>query len=211
MPIRLECIDEVGGVYTIANRDTTNSNLKKSNLSRSRVKAAESFQSSTPQLTPLPPQPAEIHLPLPGQNGQIYYSTPAQPIHSVLPPPAPFPIYVPPPNNAQASMVISSLNQPSSTFQPRASRVMKFTVEVTPGKVFPQKNSTIFVNGSSKVIPTESASKEVSLLDQIHPRIVTSEKEVFIPVEKGQSSLKKIENPIPIAQTIDEVHEDAVL
>lgn len=167
----------MGGVYTIANRDRTNSNLKKSNVGQSRVKATGSFQSS-PLLMPPPPQLAEIRVPItppPIQNGQVYYSNQAQPVRSVPPPPpAPIFIPVPPSNNAQQSMVISPQNQPSSIFQPSASRVMKFTVEVTPGKVYPQKNSTIFVNGSSKVIPSERALKEASLLDKIHPRIATS-------------------------------------
>ena len=37
VPIRLECIDEAGGVYAIANRDTTSPSLKKSNVRRSQV------------------------------------------------------------------------------------------------------------------------------------------------------------------------------
>lgn len=50
----------------------------------------------------------------------------------------------------------------------------KFTVEVIPGKVYPQKSSTIFKQSSSKVVPSNGSDKNISLLDQNFPVITTS-------------------------------------
>lgn len=50
----------------------------------------------------------------------------------------------------------------------------RFTVEVVPGKVIPQKSSTIFKQSSSKVVPQDVSEKKIMLLEQNNPTITTS-------------------------------------
>lgn len=57
---------------------------------------------------------------------------------------------------------------PSHSLAHRASNGPKFTVEVIPGKVYPQKSSTIFLQGSSKAVE--------QTLDNIQPISLTSQK-----------------------------------
>ncbi len=71
---------------------------------------------------------------------------------------------------------ISSPKQ-AATAQSQISKAPKFTVEVVPGKVYPQKSSTIFKQ--SNVSKQEKCEKNVTLLlDKQMPKITTSEKVV---------------------------------
>lgn len=72
---------------------------------------------------------------------------------------------------------ISSPKQ-DSPIQPQTSKAPKFTVEVVPGKVIPQKSSTIFKQ--STVSKQASSEKDApSLLESHKPIITTSEKVVI--------------------------------
>ena len=65
-----------------------------------------------------------------------------------------------------------------TVYTPRSSNIIKYTVEVTPGKVIPQKSSTILRKSSiksSRVENNSSAVKEgASLLDNCFHKIATS-------------------------------------
>jgi hypothetical protein len=54
----------------------------------------------------------------------------------------------------------SQKSMPQPAFVPRISNAPKFTVEIVPGKVYPQKSSTIFKQSSSKVVPLEQISQK---------------------------------------------------
>jgi hypothetical protein len=73
--------------------------------------------------------------------------------------------------------VASSVPQ-QTVYTPRSSNIIKYTVEVTPGKVIPQKSSTILRKSSLKnsaVESSTSAAKEGgSLLDNCFHKIATS-------------------------------------
>jgi hypothetical protein len=71
---------------------------------------------------------------------------------------------------------ISSPKQ-AATMQSQISKAPKFTVEVVPGKVYPQKSSTIFKQSNAS--RPENSEKSVTLLLNGHkPTITTSEKVV---------------------------------
>lgn len=58
---------------------------------------------------------------------------------------------IPQPQVIQASPTIIPSNVPHQTvYTPRSSNIIKYTVEVTPGKVIPQKSSTIMRRSSIK-------------------------------------------------------------
>jgi hypothetical protein len=175
VPIRLDCIDEAGGVYAIANRNRETV-LKKSDVRRSQVKEIQMPISNPPPKMMAIPINSERLPPPAVLNNQAYAIQPQ-------PQPQPQPqiqaqyIHIPVSTHSEAGQPIffSPIIPAGQAFTPRVSNAPKFTVEVVPGKVYPQKSSTIFMNGSSKVIPTGfPGTKQVSLLDKIHPRIATS-------------------------------------
>jgi hypothetical protein len=71
---------------------------------------------------------------------------------------------------------VSSPKQ-NAPLQPQTSKAPKFTVEVVPGKVIPQKSSTIFKQ-STVSKQTNSEKDAPSLFDAHKPIITTSEKVV---------------------------------